>query len=366
MNNIENNTMTSKTVSVPSENTPVVENTPTPVVGSEDIKSVYYNERFSKEHSVLNDKKLPVCNFWIRNSNVYYTALAIAAECDHLNVKESSKNKMLLEAYNNLTTSSGENVSIRQCAVDLIKVYDDFRGEEFIETTLLNNNKGFSSNDENEYHCDYSQRQITLKSADIVLLVKAFRFYLTEMVKRFFPRYLEKDKWDCGSANYRVGPVQKTSVAFVDFSDSCMKLCETISKFSNNLQEFIDVSNAAEQIKMSEIEKKKSERGKGGKGGGKFSSDTQRSTEGQSGNNQKFRNDRRSNDGKTVTRSSQKFNQKSRDGNVSSNPSQRNTQQSKKQVTTKTNAINQNEINDNDGWVPVTRKRTIKTNKSEE
>ena len=243
----------------------------TSVVKSDDnVSRTPYNDRFIAELVSFDDGSLPLGDLCVSKANLYYSALAILAECDLLSTYTGTKSKTLLNGYNNITckytarkVEKTVNVSIKTMAQRVVELYDKYYTSEFLYGTILGNWRWTKQRSEDQKYdpCSFSKGEmlVPLKSASIPLLVKTFRIYLVETVKRLFPRNLDETEWDSGAATYRRGNAVLSSIEFCDFAEVLLDQYWKVILFTPELSEFKSVIHAASEAVKLERQQKQDE-----------------------------------------------------------------------------------------------------------
>jgi hypothetical protein len=91
------------------------------------------------------------------------------------------------------------------------------------------------------------------------LLVKTFRIYLVETVKRFFPRNLSESDWDSGAATFRRGNSVMSTIEFCDYAEVLMAQYWKIILLTPELTEFRNVMHVASEAVRLERQHKQDE-----------------------------------------------------------------------------------------------------------
>jgi len=190
---------------------------------------------------------------------LYLSALAILAECECLEESKDLREKELLNGYNEVistltnqdNTTKAYRVSVHNIAKSVILLNDKHSGLEFVEHTMHRNWRWTSDPEQDgydPYRFSKGELKVALKEAGMTLLVKTFRLYLMETVKRFFPSSWTPDRWDAASASYRAGKSSLCSYAFIEYVSNLIALYDKISLLSPNLDEFKKVVTVAAEV----------------------------------------------------------------------------------------------------------------------
>ncbi len=193
----------------------------------------------------LEDSTVDVCS-------LADVSLAIMAEHDYLSKSSLARDKELLSGYESTKvkysydgTTKLYNISLANLAKGVLDLIERYKTQEFVELTIGRNwnwTSHTSRIDKNNkkfdpYNFSRYERDVQLKNADMVLLVKAFRLYLIETVRRCFPKVRNPEKWDSSGATYRVGGIDRSTSVFVAYMEELFKLFNQITKLSDTLDE---------------------------------------------------------------------------------------------------------------------------------
>lgn len=233
---------------------------------TQNTPSFPYNDRFSTEVvSVSNGTDLKVQELWISSATLYHVSLALMAEYDRL-VHDSNTNvrdKMLLNMMNSLKVGNQHSVSFHNLSNMVVNLHDSYKSNNFVVSTMVTNWK-WTMNEEfvkefgfDPYSLSKSESRVRLQEARLTLLIKAFRMYLIETVRRCFRRNTDPSEWNANNATYKSGGHETTSVAFITYVRSLMSMYDQVARLTPNLDEVKAIVLEAVETGKKEFSEKK-------------------------------------------------------------------------------------------------------------
>ena len=210
----------------------------------------------------MGEQVLGLDRVFASRADLYLFALTILADCEHLEKKKDTRSKQFLAGYTKLPGANG--FSAKNAAKAVVDLYDNFSGENFAGA-VFGNNRWTGRKMDTELGFDpyaFSKRELTtpLGMAGMTLLIKGFRLYLEEAVRRMFPRKVSEDEWSSRRSEATYGKQHRSSAAFIEAVDVLMNVFDRVRTLSPNLDEYRQVTtNAVEDGKL-EAEKKRASR----------------------------------------------------------------------------------------------------------
>ena len=236
-----------------------------------------YSERFlNNSVKVSSDKNLYLKDRWVSTASLYDVALTILARIEYLEDPHNSsltRNYCFLQGFKNLTVNyeiegkyKKSIISIKEIAEKILEIAETYRNQEFSRILYKNFvstsvNKPFKkSNGTSEFKPDQfkfflNESNVSLMQSDIVLLVKALRLYLTQVVIMIFNSSNPK-KWIPEEATYK-------NQGFAEYSDFVKKIlnqCKIILTLSENIDEVRKVKRDAEKAAKNEMTEKREQK----------------------------------------------------------------------------------------------------------
>lgn len=229
-----------------------------PVVSNDSTKESYgyhWNTFTSSILSLSNNRTMKLEDLWVSSASLLNVSLAILAQIDFLSRSPASKSVKfceLVKGYESMKIKfeDGDKVkttyiSIKKMAEKIISLAEKYSSNDFVENTIGKNWKWSSypfkvnKNGEKYDPYDFSKQEysVKLKDARFALLVKTFRMYLIETVRRCFPNTKNPQKWDSLNAVYKAGGSERTTSLFVEFVNELLVLFDQVVKFSDTLDE---------------------------------------------------------------------------------------------------------------------------------
>lgn len=176
----------------------------------------FIDEKLKSDLLKINDKlstiDMDISELFICNSSLYYVALTILADYECLKYKNDDMYKKY-EHPNN----------ILKMAKRIIKFNDMKENNKFIKCIY----QSYTWTKKVEYVFEKNDNFITLSKANMQLLIKAFRYYLMETVKRFFPENLLISEWKSNLATYN--KINHSNIFFTYFVKKLLKYYKIIS-----------------------------------------------------------------------------------------------------------------------------------------
>ena len=224
-----------------------------------------YSKLFNSRVVYLyDDKEIDLGSCWISNCSLEHAALAIMVQVERLSRSENIRDNKLLEGYNEIkvVTKHGNfkpktrTISIKTMASTILELCDVYSDSTFVNA-LKTNWSWRSSNQGDPYNFFHQEKRKSIKDAQFVLLIKAFRVYLMESVRSFFPKIRDPKRWSTTTATFKQGGSELSSPAFMQFMESLFKLYDDVTVLSPELSEYKSiVSNAIEMGKKEKQEKR--------------------------------------------------------------------------------------------------------------
>jgi hypothetical protein len=233
----------------------------------EEQKQSLYNNFITKNTKLAENKIIKVSELWLNNCSLLDISLAILANIEKLQISSKIRDKELYNGYLSITVNQKINdaqikqdISIYSMAKKILELSGEYSNDNFIDPTIGTNwnwtidqkikkEKGFDPFGFSKY-----EEETKLIDAKMTLLIKAFRLYLIESVRRLFPQEKNPNKWESTQATYNK---TKTSERFVIFVDELFKLYDKIVILSPDLVEVkAIVANAINLGKIEFVQKK--------------------------------------------------------------------------------------------------------------
>lgn len=225
---------------------------------------------FNKEIVRCSDgTERPMGAVSVSRATLYEVSYAIAAWTSLLSTKlHLARDKALHSALTGIkvTTRVGKGketeervVSLNDMALKVLSLYDTYCDKVFLDSTMCRNHrpgKGvlpFGTEDD---------ARTVLGRAGLLVLARAFCFYLEQTVKRMFPR--DAEEWDSASATYSVGygkdRVSRSSADFAMFAGDLLDLYDQICLLTEDCSEYADHETAAYEAGESEKASRQTQR----------------------------------------------------------------------------------------------------------
>lgn len=230
-----------------------------------------YLDRFNSETLEIGEGKIiNLGDLWVSLCSLSDVALAVLAKMDWLKNSENVRDKLLYDGYMSIKVTYHvnkkvveHNVSMYEMAKKVVGFSDVYLHCDFIGPTIGSNwrwtidkkvkeERGFDP-----FGLAKTELGIKLKDAHMVLLVKIFRMYLMETVRRVFPRTRTQQNWKSSDAVYKGGGIERTSNDFVAFVDELLKLYDSVVCLSPDLTEVKAVVNNAVTLGKYEASQKR-------------------------------------------------------------------------------------------------------------
>ena len=232
-----------------------------------------YLDRFNSEKvSFSADKVMTLNDLWVSNCNLMNVALAILAKVDWLRNSGNVRDKVLYNGYMSIKVSfqsekegtmEEHNVSVYSLAKRVLNLAESYSQCDFVESTMGTNwrwtiDKGVKeTRGFDPFGLAKTELDVKLKEAKMTLLVKVFRMYLMETVRRVFPRTKSPQKWESSSAIYKAGGIERSSGDFVKYVDEMLKLYDSVVLLSPDLTEVKSIVNNAVSLGKDESAQKR-------------------------------------------------------------------------------------------------------------
>lgn len=232
------------------------------------FQTLYLN-KFNAEKVIFTEgKEVPLGDLWVSNCSLRDVALGILAKIDWLRNSSNIRDKVLYNGYLSVTVKypndddsfSERIVSIYHMAKQVMRLESD---QDFVYATMKMNWRWTIDKNVKEvrgfdpFGLAKTELDIKLKDAKMTLLVKIFRMYLMETVRRVFPRNRNQQKWQSSDAVYKVGGTERSSGDFVKYVDELLKLYDQIVLLTPDLTEVKAVVNSAIALGKEESSQKR-------------------------------------------------------------------------------------------------------------
>lgn len=241
------------------------------VVTSEPKVPTPFLDRFNDETIALHDdKNIKVSDVWVSNASLLNVSLAILARVDFLKTSSNIRDKELCEGFMSVSVTHVIDkkptifrVSIHDLATRVLELASSHSKRDYVQSTIgsnwrwtinqeLKEEKGFDP-----FGLAKNELDVKLKDAKMLLLVKSFRMYLIETVRRVFPKQRNPAKWDSKDAVFRHGGSQTSCGEFVSFVESLFKLYDPIVKLTPELAEIKEIVERALTLGKKESSEKR-------------------------------------------------------------------------------------------------------------
>jgi hypothetical protein len=177
--------------------------------------------------SLSGGKILPLTKCWISLASIDHICKAILAKEELLKKSNLVRDRVFSEGYNVLVCKNKSVVSVSTLAKTILDIFERYKYCDFYTMTQNNVRTQLTQN----------EMEITLENANLYLIVKTLRLCLINLVKNFFPKIKDSQKWISSNAVYMYGGIERTSAVYVEFVNELMKVYNSLMKLSPSLDE---------------------------------------------------------------------------------------------------------------------------------
>lgn len=237
-----------------------------------------YLDKFNEEKIQIDeDKFMNVNDLWVSNCSLLNVALAVLGETDWLKNSENARDRLLYDGYMSIRVTyrseqtkklMERDVSIYQMAKTILELANTYQSFGFVDATINTNwrwtidkkvkeERGFDP-----FGLAKTELEIKLKHAHMVLLVKIFRMYLMETVRRVFPKVKNPRDWKSCDATFKRGGIESSSSDFIRYVEELLRLYDDIVFLSPDLTEVKSLVENAVNVGKYEATQKREQKQK--------------------------------------------------------------------------------------------------------